>query len=195
MSERLRRHCATTWTWLSQAAVQHGGEAMTRIHRERLTADPGGDFVVFLIGMRINAVRRVHQWVPVFRAMTRMLRELSEQRDSALLGFRARYGLRNLEVIQYWRSFDELRAYARDPQAYHLPAWASFNRTIGDAGAVGIWHETYLVDDTRTESVYRNMPLYGLAAATSTVPARGRRRTAAGRLGRSDDRDPFDDGD
>lgn len=167
---------------------------MTRIHRERLTADPGGDFVVFLIGMRINAFWRVHQWVPVFRAMTRMLRELSTQRDSALLGFRARFGARNLEVIQYWRSFEALRAYARDPRAFHLPAWASFNRAIGDDGAVGIWHETYLLDDSRVENVYRNMPIYGLAAATGAPPARGRRRTAAGRLGRSRGEDgPFDE--
>lgn len=162
---------------------------MSEIKKERVTADVEDDFVVFLIGMRINAFWKVHEWGPVFLAMPRMLRELAAQDDLGLLGFRTRWGGRNVEVIQYWRSFEKLRAYARNRDAEHLPAWVNFNRQIADRGSVGIWHETYLVEGSNYEAVYRNMPPYGLAAATTIIPATGRHKTAAGRLGRSEGED------
>lgn len=157
--------------------------------RERITAEIEGDFVVFLIGMRINAFWKVHEWVPMFLAMPRMLQELSIREDLGLLGYRTRWGGRNIEVIQYWSSFEKLHAYARSRDAQHLPAWADFNQRIADTGSIGIWHETYLVEDGQYEAIYRNMPSYGLAAATKAVPAILRRKTAAGRLGRSEGED------
>ena len=96
--------------------------------------------------------------------------------------------------MQYWRSFEALHAYATDRTLAHLPAWKAFNRAIASNGDVGIWHETYLVKDGQHESVYNNMPKWGLALAGEAVPAAGRRRSAKGRLGRSDgDDDPFQD--
>lgn len=159
---------------------------MARVDDRRVTAEPEGDFVVFLIGMRINALWKAHKWVPVFLAMPRMLRELAEHEEHGLLGFRSRWLGRNFEVIQYWRSFEHLHAYARNEDAEHRPAWADFNRRVGDDGSVGVWHETYLVSQGQFEAVYRNMPPHGLGAATKRVPATGRKATAAGRLGRSD---------
>lgn len=156
---------------------------MARVRRERLTAEVDGDFVVFLIGIRINVVWKVHKWVPVFLAMPRMLRELTSRDDWGLLGYRTRWGGRNFEMIQYWSSFERLHAYAHNRDAEHLPAWADFNRRIANNGSVGIWHETYLIEDGQYEAVYRNMPPYGLAEATTLAPATGRRKTAAGRMG------------
>lgn len=128
-----------------------------------------------------------------FLAMPKMLKELSRCQGSGLLGFRTRWGGRNIEVIQYWRSFERLHAYARDRDGEHLPAWAAFNRRIASNGSVGIWHETYLVPADRYETVYRNMPAYGLAEASRAVPAEERYRTASGRLGRTDGSDaPLD---
>ncbi len=49
---------------------------MSRILRERLTASLDGDFVVFLIGMRVNNPLKVHKWMPVFVAMPPMIKEL-----------------------------------------------------------------------------------------------------------------------
>lgn len=157
---------------------------MASMKLQRMTAEIEGDYVVFLIGMRINAFWRLHKWVPVLRAMPRMLRELSMQEDLGLLGYRLRWGGRNLEVIQYWRSFEQLRRYAHDRDAEHLPAWQAFNRHQAAGGAVGIWHETFLITSGQYETLYANMPSHGLAAATTAVPATGRRKTAAGRLGR-----------
>ena len=57
-----------------------------------------------------------------------------------------------------------------------------FNQAIGADGSVGIWHETYTVNADQFESVYGNMPRFGLAAAMEHVEAVGRRQTARRRL-------------
>ena len=54
---------------------------MAKINDTRMTALIEGDFVVFLIGMRINKPWKLHKWLPVFFGMPRMLKEL--QRDPA----------------------------------------------------------------------------------------------------------------
>ncbi|KEF41881.1 MAG: hypothetical protein ER33_09045 [Cyanobium sp. CACIAM 14] len=51
-----------------------------------MTAEIEGDFVVFLIGMRINKIWKVHRWLPVFQAMPRMIRELQADLDKLRAG-------------------------------------------------------------------------------------------------------------
>jgi hypothetical protein len=34
-------------------------------------------------------------------------------------------------IVQYWRSFEHLEAYARDADQQHWPAWVDFNRGSG----------------------------------------------------------------
>ena len=85
-------------------------------------------------------------------------------------------------MLQYWRSFEQLEAYATNRDHAHLPAWAEFNRRVGSNGDVGIWHETYRVRPGDFECVYNNMPAFGLAKATKLVPATGRREFAPGRM-------------
>ena len=154
---------------------------MTRIHAERLTADVEGEFVVFLIGMRINRLWKLHKWLPVALAMRRMLRELAVDAGSGFLGAQA-WGGRSPVLVQYWRSFEQLEAYAKDASRQHLPAWAAFNRAVASNGDVGIWHETYRSRPGDFECVYNNMPLFGLAAATRAIPATGSHGSAAGRM-------------
>ncbi|MEM8615659.1 MAG: DUF4188 domain-containing protein [Pseudomonadota bacterium] len=168
---------------------------MSKINQGRMAAQIEGDFVVFLIGMRINKIWKVWKWGPVMTAMPRMLIELAKRPDLGLLHARTHFGIRNVMVVQYWRSFDHLHRYATDKELAHLPAWAAFNRTIGENGDVGIWHETYLVKAGAYEAVYGNMPTYGLGRAGDILPARGQARSAKGRLKKSDGRDaPVMDG-
>jgi hypothetical protein len=86
-------------------------------------------------------------------------------------------------LVQYWRSFEDLERFARAPQGSHLEAWRNFNRRIRDNGSVGIFHETYRVPAGAVETVYSNMPVFGLAAATGHAPVRAGRHSAAARLG------------
>lgn len=106
--------------------------------------------------------------------MQRMLRELSMNPDSGFLGFESAFGNPTI-MIQYWRSFEQLEAYARDATQQHLPAWAAFNRKTAKNGAVGIWHETFLVQAGQYECVYNNMPRFGLGKVGTLAPATGPR--------------------
>ena len=163
---------------------------MARVNKKRLTADIQGDFVVFLIGMRINKLWKVHKWLPVVMAMPRMLRELSQKPDMGLLGYRnVLAGPRSPMVIQYWRSWEQLERYARNRDAKHFPAWVKFNKAVGSNGDVGLWHETYRVAAGQYETFYNSVAPLGLGKAAGLVPAAGYRSSAAGRLGLADGTD------
>lgn len=151
---------------------------------DRIAARIEGDFVVFLIGMRVNKLHRPDKWMPVVSAMGRMLPELEADPSLGLLGTRTRWAGRHIDLIQYWRSFEHLHAYARARDAAHLPAWRAYNRAVRDNAAVGVWHETFLVPAGAYEAVYRAMPPYGLAAAADAATATGELFSASGRLGR-----------
>jgi hypothetical protein len=148
----------------------------------RQTAAYEQDVVVFLIGMRVNKLRAWRQWVPVAKAMVPMLRELTADPDSGLLGFRSFPGLRTTTMLQYWESTEKLQAFANDPDRTHRPAWTEFYKLAYKGNNVGIWHETYVVPAGNFETVYGNMPLLGLGKLSGVVPVNSRGRTAADRL-------------
>jgi hypothetical protein len=151
----------------------------------RYTAEIAEPFVVFLIGMRVNQPWAVSKWLPPVRAMLTMLDVLRNDPEKGFLEQETFYRFLPLEVmlISYWRSFEHLENFARDPNDPHLEAWRRFNQSVGTDGSVGIWHETYLVAAGQYEAVYGNMPVFGLAAATRHVPALGKKETARRRLG------------
>ncbi|MEC8716637.1 MAG: DUF4188 domain-containing protein [Pseudomonadota bacterium] len=151
------------------------------IHSARMTAAVDGDIVLFLIGMRLNQPWAVHKWLPVARAMPRMLRELYQNPGLGFVSHEMWFS-RTLILVQYWRSLDQLMAYASAREAEHLPAWQAFNRAVGTDGSVGIWHETYLSKAGAFESVYANMPPFGLGKVGPLVEAKGPYRSASQRL-------------
>lgn len=152
---------------------------MGTIIAERMAAEIEGDFVVFAIGMRINKAWKLQKWVPIAVAMRRMLKELEQRPESGFLGSISG----GLMLLQYWRSFEHLEAYARSRDHLHWPAWVAFNRRMKDSrGDVGIWHETYKVEAGQYETVYSGMPRFGLGTAGRLVPASGRKESARGRL-------------
>jgi hypothetical protein len=156
------------------------------IVRRRVSAKISGDFVVFLIGARINSPWKLAQLVWFIPLMGRMIRELEARKDAGLLGVEP-MGLTTM--VQYWRSLDQLMAYARERDSQHFPAWVEFNKRIGSNGDIGIWHETYCVRAGEYECVYNNMPPYGLARVSQMQDATGSQQTARGRLGHSDGSD------
>jgi hypothetical protein len=159
---------------------------MVTVIQGRQTAAYDGEVVVFLIGMRVNSMLKVREWLPVAKAMGPMLRELMKDKDSGLLGFRTLPTWRGVTLIQYWESVEKLQAFANDTGRTHRPAWVEFFRNSFTGGGVGIWHETYVVPPGNTETIYGNMPLLGLGRAAGVEPVGGRSETAAQRLHRTD---------
>ena len=151
------------------------------LNTARMTAQIDGDFAVFLIGMRINNPLLIHKWLPVARAMPRMLKELYAHPEHGLMSHEMWFS-RTIILVQYWRSLDALLTYAKAKNAEHLPAWKAFNQSIGTDGSVGIWHETYLVHPNNYENIYVNMPPFGLGKAGTLTEAKSGLQSASGRL-------------
>lgn len=139
------------------------------IYTGRYTTENNEDIVVFIIGMRINKRLAVHKWLPVFNAMPGMIRELyTNKEELGFLSMESYFGFRTTLMIQYWRSAEDLLSYARNEK--HLTAWKHFNQKAGSNDAVGIYHETYKIKSGEYESIYGNMPLFGLGKALKHIP-------------------------
>ncbi len=156
----------------------------------RFTAQTDEPFIVFMAGVRVNHFFAFWKWIPAVMAIRPMMRTLYKHRSLGFLGGQPFIYWPGVGTIQYWRSFEDLEGFARSKIDPHLASWRRFNKMVGTDGSVGIWHETYIVEPGNYEVVYNNMPLFGLATATTTtksvkhIPAVGHRReTARQRLG------------
>ena len=140
---------------------------MAEINQGRWTAQVEGDFVVFLIGARLQArhpLRSLRDLGGLKRGMQGMLSYLAEHPEAGCLGFQ-QLGVGTVNV-QYWRSFADLERFAKDDDNPHLAAWRGFWKRVGRSDRTGIWHETYLVRAGEYEAIYGNMPPFGLGKAT-----------------------------
>ena len=134
--------------------------------------------------MRINRPFLLHKWLPVFFAMPGMIKELNVHREElGLLSMENYFGLRTTMMIQYWRSMEDLHAYALENK--HLTAWREFNKKIGNDGTVGIYHESYLINKGQYETLYGNMPSFGLGKALTHIPVTKEINSAGKRLNRT----------
>ena len=151
----------------------------------RTMADVKEPLVLFLIGMRINTFWRVWEWLPSFLAMGPMIVELYKNPELGFLRARTEMAGRTITVIQYWKSFEALEAYAANSERKHRPAWTAFyKRSTRGTGAVGIFHETYVVRPGEVESLYADMPAdFGLGGAVGTTAINVQTETARERKG------------
>ena len=152
------------------------------INKGRWTAQIDGDFVVFLIGAEIRDPEQSAPAIELLLAMIDMLAELEQDGTKGLLGYQ-RFGEIGGVIVQYWRSFEALEAYAKNPDAKHAPVWKAWNR-LGedDTAGSGIWHETYQVSAGGYEAIYQNMPATGLQRAGTAVPVTSNSASARQRI-------------
>jgi len=151
----------------------------------RTMANVKEPLVLFLIGMRINTFWRVWEWLPAFLAMGPMIVDLYKNPELGFLRARTEMAGRTITVIQYWKSFEALEAYASNSEQKHRPAWTAFyKRSTRGTGAVGIFHETYVVRPGDVESLYADMPAdFGLGGAVGSAPVGPRTESARERKG------------
>ena len=156
---------------------------MSNIVKGRMTAELDREIVVFLIGMRINKLWKVHQWWPVAMAMPRMIRELSTQPELGFLHAEQWFG-RTTIMVQYWQSFDHLETYAKNRDHVHLPDGPHSIGTLVTMEMLvyGTKPIAYHLSPGSFETFYGNMPPFGMARATRLVEASGRRNSARERL-------------
>jgi len=142
---------------------------MAKVNQGRWKAEIEGDFVVFLIGARFEPLHLLRSIRDLGgrRGMKHMLDYLTQHPEKGLLG----YQLGLPTIVQYWRSFEHLEAFARDKDDPHLEAWRNYWRRVGKQPRTGIWHETYLVRAGEYEAIYGNMPAFGLGKAGALVRA------------------------
>jgi Domain of unknown function (DUF4188) len=156
--------------------------AMTDVAGRRMTVEIDGDFVVFLIGARLSKLRALRSFADLGgrRGMKHMLDYLVAHPEKGLLAYEM--GLPT--IVQYWRSFEHLEAFASNQDDPHLEVWRRYWRRVGKSDRTGIWHETFLVKDGQYEAVYGNMPPHGLGKAGRLVSV-GQSSSARDRLGTS----------
>jgi len=139
---------------------------MAKVVPGRHTAEIDGDFVMFIIGARVNKKRHLVKALRAIGGMGKMLKYLSEHPEKGLLGYEGA----GFTIIQYWRSFEDLERFAKNTDDPHLEVWRRYMRMANKTGEAGIWHETYLVQSGQYEAIYNNVPERGLAAASRLVP-------------------------
>ncbi|WP_392542650.1 monooxygenase family protein [Oryzobacter telluris] len=161
---------------------------------DRVTHAYDGPLALFLIGVRVHKPWKLRIVKQVGAAMPKMIAQLEENKAAAergeaehlgYLGSRTTLDLSGPTVIQWWRSVEDIYAYANATPLEHRPAWVEFYRVAkGDPGAVTIWHETYTVPPGGVESIYSGPKPFGLAGLSGTMPVGRRGETARERMGR-----------
>lgn len=150
---------------------------MAEINKGKWAAELDGDFVVFIIAPRVSP-RHPIAWIRDLggrRGMAHMLNQLTADPDSGLLGYISSFPV----IVQYWRSFEHLEAFAADATGSHPSVAKTYWQRVSRHGyGAGIWHETYLVKAGQYEAIYGNMPAHGLGAV------RGSRLTRASNTAR-----------
>ena len=82
---------------------------MAQVIGSRMSVEMEGEFVVFLIGMRVNKPWKLHKWLPVFLAMPKMLKEREAHPESGCLGHSG-LGGGNRPVLAVLRALGSVRA-------------------------------------------------------------------------------------
>ena len=150
---------------------------MAKVFTGRYAADVEGDFVVFLIGMRINKPWNVRGWWHTFATMRPMIKELEANPELGLISAHLAWSAARPSSSTGAR-YEHLDRYARNADKRHLPAWKKWNQA-----SRGVRRGRHLARDLQGaraaeyEVVYGNMPRLGLASRRGARA--GHRRRAA----------------
>jgi hypothetical protein len=123
---------------------------------------------------------------PLARRLARAIDRSAEEARAAdaglLLSERFRIAWNHFGVLQYWRGFDELEAWAR--REPHSSWWREAVERGRSREDFGLYHETFLVPRANIEAIYLDCRPVGLSAFGVPGEAVGSRTTSRDRLGR-----------
>ena len=109
---------------------------MAQTAGRRMSAEIDGDVVEFLIWAFPDKFHLVRSFLDLGgrRGMKHMLDYLMERPDKGLLGYQMGWPA----IVQYWRSFDNLEAFANDAGDPHLAAWRNYWKRVGTSPRTGV---------------------------------------------------------
>lgn len=131
------------------------------MEKKKYTIDNQNNVVVFVLGMRIHKSFMFHHWIPIVSSMSIMLRELYTKKHLGFLHSEFLFSWKGITLIQYWESYEQLESYAYGEN--HSKIWKHYMKKIMKNKSVGVFHETYLIENNKYEGIYLNMPKFGLA--------------------------------
>jgi len=156
---------------------------MSARNATRMMADIEGEFLVFVVELRVYQLWRFWKWYPTVKAMGAMLTELMKTPEFGLLSFEYWFAFRRQLFLMYWRSYEHMHDWVLNKDATHIAGWKMLNQLMKESpNVLGFWHESYVVQPDQFEAFYRNVPAVGLGQAGTLVPLEGRATTAAARL-------------
>ena len=152
----------------------------------KFTAEVEQPLVLFIIGGQVNNMLKVYKWFYIAWAYFSMIRWLRKHPETGYLSghLYGRVFPFGVLLLSYWRSWDDLEAFARFKDGTHLKAWVRYIREADTSMA--IWHETYMIEPGKFEVLYGNSMPYGLSKATRAIPVSGRQHNGRGRLNPDD---------
>jgi hypothetical protein len=155
---------------------------MKGVFSGRYTAEMADPVILFAIGMRVNRLLAVHRWLlPTFNTLRLWIHLKTSPPEGYLYGYLYLYW-RGIGMMQYWKNFDSLEAFAHDMNQPHLKSWRQLAVQTESDRTFGYWHETYEIEPDKTEAIYGSMPVFGLAAASNHVELKAKENSARGRL-------------
>ncbi len=144
------------------------------IIRTSYSARYDGDFVVFLVGIRVNGANPfTKSFLNTGKAFRSMVAELESDPTLGYMGGDMYIGTNDRKSktlhVQYWRDYESLQKWTHTRMGIHFKTMLEYMKRDRVEGVNGIWHETYKVRDGEYETIYVNMPPIGLALATQAV--------------------------
>ena len=151
---------------------------------KRITAtlpDAIDELCLLRLGLQCRGLGARLYGLRLARAIARASAEAVATGAGLLCSERFTLGGGHFGVLQYWRSFDELEAWARRPP--HAEWWRAAVERMRTKGDLGVYHETFLVPRDRIESIALECAPAGLATFGTIGAPDGPRTTSRGRLG------------
>lgn len=156
------------------------------IRRGKFIVELDEPVVLFIVSGQVNNWLKIYRWFYIPINFLRMVYWLHRHPESGCLNGHVylRIFPFGMLLLSYWRSWDDLEAFARGKDGTHLASWQRYFRDADDSMA--IWHETYLVEPGKFEAVYGNIGPYALGKVGRIETPKGRKHNGRGRLNPED---------
>lgn len=127
----------------------------------RYSATLDGDFVLFIVGMRINRLCAIHIWPAILLRALRIIRSATPGANG-LLSREIVISGKGIALITYWDDFDQWEEFGNSDN-HHRSSWKYFYERVINSKAVGLWHELYSIKQGEYQTIYMQMPPKGLS--------------------------------